>query len=133
MKRLLSYLKRIFFHSENRSIKKDIKDNSNLSILGSWKLTKYTTLNGEEVKPHWKEVWSFAAMDEAETNGIYVCYYINLHSIVGKWGLDGDCLRLIRKESEIVFSIVELTEKRLTINSIDKNSFYSKLEFQRVQ
>ncbi len=106
---------------------------SNNHIVGSWKLSRIVDLQNSEVKPHWKEVWSFAAMDEAETNGVYVCNYINLHSIVGKWGLDGDCLRLIRKESEIVFSIVELTEKRLTINSIDKNSFYSKLEFQRVQ
>ena len=133
MKRLLSYWKRIFFGSENRSKKKDIEDNSSLSLLGNWKLSKYTTLNGEEIKPCWKEIWSFAAMDEAETNGVYVCDYINLHSVVGKWVLNSVYLKLIRKENEIVFSIVELTEKRLTINSIDKNSLYSKLEFQRVQ
>lgn len=117
-------------------LQKDVRadnDSNNNSIIGSWRLISYTDFQSEEIKPHWKEIWSFAAMDEAETNGVYVCDYINLHSVVGKWVLNSVYLKLIRKENEIAFSIVELTEKRLTINSIDKNSFYSKMEFQREQ
>ena len=111
---------------------KDIEADES-TIIGSWRLISYQDSQNKEEKPLWKEVWSFAAMDEAETNGVYVCDYINLHIFVGKWVLNGESLRLIRKESEIDFSITELTENRLTINSTNNESLYHRLEFQRVQ
>ena len=96
-------------------------DNNNNSIIGSWRLISYTDFQSKEVKPHWKEIWSFAAMDEAETNGVYVCDYINLHSVVGKWVLNGDCLRLIRKESEKDYIILSLSHEKLSIKTILHN------------
>jgi len=103
----------------------------NLSLLGSWKLSKYTTLNGEERKPHWKEVWSFAAMDESETNGVYICDYINLHSVVGKWSLKNNHLKLVRKECENEYILVELPNERLILKP-DMEDSKETLVFQRV-
>ncbi len=103
----------------------------NLSLLGSWKLSKYTTLNGEERKPYWKEVWSFAAMDESETNGVYICDYINLHSVVGKWSLKNNHLKLVRKECENEYILVELPNERLILKP-DMEDSKETLVFQRV-
>ena len=103
------------------------------TIIGSWRLVQYTDFNNREEKPRWKEVWSFAAMDEAETHGIYVCDYINLHSVVGKWSLQEDnYIKLVRKECENIYRIVELAEKRFVLKNEVEGNYIESLIFERV-
>ena len=103
------------------------------TIIGSWRLVQYTDINNREEKPRWKEVWSFAAMDEAETHGIYVCDYINLHSVVGKWSLQEDnYIKLVRKECENIYRIVELAEKRFVLKNEVEGNYIESLIFERV-
>ena len=119
-------------------IKPDIEPNKqrtegNISILGSWRLVLCTDNLGNEERPRWKEVWSFATMDEEETNGVYVCDYINLHSFVGKWFLEGfDRIRLVRKEYDNDYFIVELTSRRLILKPHTCNCCDETLTFERV-
>ena len=97
-----------------------------VSIVGSWQLVSYIDSLGQTTKPRWKEVWSFAAMDDTETNGVYVCDYINLHSVVGKWFVQEDCIKLVRKECDVVYHIVELTETDLVLqNNFEGNTIES--------
>ena len=104
-----------------------------ISIIGSWRLIQYSDLQGEALKPRWKEVWSFAAMDETENDGIYVCDYINLHSIVGKWALhEGNHLKLTRKESENSYFITELTDEKLTLKIDFDNQRSETYTFERI-
>ena len=132
MKRLLAYLKRKYFHPENRYVPNDIdNNNSKISILDSWELSKYVDVYGEEVKPHWKEVWSFAAIDDAETNGVYVCDYINLHSVVGRWELKNNRLRLLHKEYEREYILVESPNEQLILKPIEEGDKET-LIFKRV-
>lgn len=107
-------------------------DNMGNYLIGSWRLISYTDFQSKEVKPHWKEVWSFAAMDETETNGVYVCDYINLHSVVGKWVLNENSLRLIRKECKNDYIIAELTQKRLVLKNCRIDEDLLLLTFDRV-
>ncbi len=119
-------------------IKPDLEPNDqsterNNSLIGSWRLESYTDNFGREMHPRWKEIWSFAAMDEKETNGIYVCDYINLHSLVGKWFLEMENrIRLVRKECDNNFIIVELTEERFTLQFDDDDRRSEYLRFKRV-
>lgn len=113
------------FHSNKEST------TINISLCGSWRLISYTDFQSEEVKPHWKEVWSFAAMDESETNGVYICDYINLHSVVGKWSLKNNHLKLVRKECENEYILVELPNERLILKP-DMEDSKETLVFQRV-
>ena len=104
-----------------------------VSIVGSWQLVSYIDSLGQTTKPRWKEVWSFAAMDEAETHGIYVCDYINLHSVVGKWSLQEDnYIKLVRKECENIYRIVELAEKRFVLKNEVEGNYIESLIFERV-
>ena len=107
------------------------KANNEPSIVGNWRLIGYTGHQDEEIKPHWKEIWSFAAMDETEVNGIYVCDYINLHSIVGKWEVLGKCIKLIRKELVQEYNIEELTSDRLQLKAVDRSNILSSISFKR--
>lgn len=102
-----------------------------ISFIGSWRLISLVDSQGEKHHPHWKEVWSFAAMDESETNGIYACDYINLHTIIGKWVLDRGRLRLVRNEHEKEYTIVELSDKNLTLKTTICND-KERLIFQKV-
>lgn len=126
-------MKRLFPNLSNL-LRRKSEDNSYIpsSIIGSWRLSKYTDAQDVDVKPHWKEVWSFAAMDENETDGIYVCDYINLHSIVGKWILKNNSLKLHRKESENDYYIEELSDDTLVLKPHSVN-IYKSIVFQRVQ
>ena len=107
------------------------KANNEPSIVGSWRLIGYTGCQDEEIKPHWKEIWSFAAMDETEVSGIYVCDYINLHSIVGKWEVLGKCIKLIRKELVQEYNIEELSSDRLQLKAVDRSNILSSISFKR--
>jgi hypothetical protein len=126
MKRLLQNFTRLF----HKNISSDINKTS--SIIGSWRLLRYTDSQNEDIKPHWKEVWSFAAMDESEKDGIYVCDYINLHSIVGKWVLQNNSIKLQRKESENDYYIAELSADTLILEP-HCTDLYKAIVFQRVQ
>ena len=104
-----------------------------VSIVGSWQLVSYIDSLGQTTKPRWKEVWSFAAMDEAETNGVYVCDYINLHSVVGKWFVqENNCIKLVRKECDNDYRIVELTETKLVLQKELEESNIESLTFEKV-
>ena len=106
---------------------------SKRTIIGSWRLVAYADNPGEAIKPRWKEVWSFAAMDEAETNGVYVCDYINLHSVVGKWFVqENNCIKLVRKECDNDYRIVELTETKLVLQKEFEESCKESLTFEKV-
>ena len=111
--------------------KKDIKRDNHCSIIGSWRLWQYTDSQNNVVKAHWKEVLSFAAMDEAEINGVYVFDYMNLHSIVGKWMLDSNLLKLQSKEYDNSYIIIDLTADRLALKPTC-DSQYKTIEFDRV-
>ena len=108
-----------------------VNENAKFSILGSWRLVGYTGYQAERIKPHWRELWSFAAMDDTETNGVYVCDYVNLHSIVGKWELIGERIKLIRKELVREYRVAELTADTLMLQAADGNEFFSSIEFCR--
>lgn len=104
-----------------------------VSIVGSWQLVSYIDSLGQTTKPRWKEVWSFAAMDEAETNGVYVCDYINLHSVVGKWFVqENNCIKLVRKECDNDYIIVVLTETKLVLQKELEESNIESLTFEKV-
>ncbi len=73
--------------------------------------------------PRWKEVWSFAAMDETETHGIYACDYINLHTVIGKWQLKKMHLDLERKGSKNRYNIAKISDDTLILKfSLDCGS-----------
>ena len=111
-------MKRFFNRIKTSLLQKDVRadnDSNNNSIIGSWRLISYTDFQSKEVKPHWKEVWSFAAMNEGETNGIYACDYINLHTIIGKWELTNKRLKLVRKECENEYVLAELSDDKLIL------------------
>ena len=127
MKRLL--LRIICFLKERKS--EEPSKDAKISFIGSWRLISLVDSQGEKHHPHWKEVWSFAAMDESETNGIYACDYINLHTIIGKWVLDSGRLRLVRNEHEKEYTIVELSDKNLTLKTTVCND-KEMLIFQKV-
>lgn len=101
------------------------------TIIGSWRLT--LCFDSQDVKhtPRWKEVWSFAALDSDETNGIYACDYINLHTIIGKWQLAENRLKLIRKEYEFEYAIYGHTDDELVLKT-EIGCEYNTLVFQRV-
>lgn len=103
-----------------------------VSIVGSWQLVSYTDSLGQTTKPRWKEVWSFAAMDDTETNGVYVCDYINLHSVVGKWFVQEDCIKLVRKECDNVYHITELTETKMVLQNKFEGTNAEFLTFEKV-
>ena len=103
-----------------------------VSIVGSWQLVSYIDSLGQTTKPRWKEVWSFAAMDDTETNGVYVCDYINLHSIVGKWFVQDNCVKLVRKECDVVYHIVELTEIKLVLQAVSEGETIESIAFEKV-
>ena len=71
-------------------------------------------------------------MDESEKDGIYVCDYINLHSIVGKWLLQNNSIKLQRKESENDYYIAELSADTLILEP-HCSDLYKSIVFQRVQ
>lgn len=108
-------------------------DESVPSIIGCWQIVCYSVAQGEEEKPRWKEIWSFAAMDEAETNGIYVCEYINLHSVIGKWELCGNRIKLIRKEQVCEYIVEELSADALRLKSADTNEYISSIRFEKTE
>lgn len=85
---------------------------------------------GQKQSPRWKEVWSFAAMNEDEINGIYACDYINLHTIIGKWELRNSRLKLVHKECESEYLVVELSSERLILKP-DIEESKEMLIFQR--
>ena len=104
-----------------------------VSIVGSWQLVSYIDSLGQTTKPRWKEVWSFAAIDEAETNGVYACDYINLHSVIGKWLLQEDNrIKLVRKECDNDYIIVVLTETKLVLQKELEESNIESLTFEKV-
>lgn len=106
-------------------------DNANISFIGSWRLISIIDSQGDKQYPRWKEVWSFAAMNEEETNGIYACDYINLHTIIGNWKLANGRLKLVRKECESEYILVELSNERLILKPNMEDSKET-LVFQRV-
>lgn len=125
-----NFVEKVLNSLKNKSVVSK-KDNPHISIIGSWRLVQYSDMQGKEYKPRWKEVWSFAAMDEAETYGIYACDYINLHTIIGKWFLEDDSLKLVRKECVNEHKIVELSPDRLSIKATTENIIET-FVFQRV-
>ena len=106
-------------------------DNANISFIGSWRLISIVDSQGDKQYPRWKEVWSFAAMNEEETNGIYACDYINLHTIIGNWKLANGRLKLVRKECESEYILAELSDKHLILKT-NLNDSKESLIFQRV-
>lgn len=70
-------------------------------------------------------------MDEAEINGVYVFDYMNLHSIVGKWMLNSNLLKLQSKEYDNSYIIIDLTADRLALKPTC-DSQYKTVEFDRV-
>lgn len=106
-------------------------DNANISFIGSWRLISIIDSQGDKQYPRWKEVWSFAAMNEEETNGIYACDYINLHTIIGNWKLANGRFKLVRKECESEYILVELSNERLILKPNMEDSKET-LVFQRV-
>ena len=128
MKKLLSFLERVVGKS-NQDV--EISDNRAASIVGSWRLVKYIDFQGEEIMPHWYEVWSFAAMDDTDTNGVYVCDYRNLHTLVGRWLLDGDSLKLVREENYNGYLVSYLSADRLELKP--DNEECDKFVFERYE
>lgn len=127
MKRFLLYIIRFLKRREGRGGNND----ANISFVGSWRLISIIDSQGKKQYPRWKEVWSFAAMNEEETNGIYACDYINLHTIVGKWELTNKRLKLVRKECESEYILVELPNEQLILKP-DMEESKEMLIFQRV-
>ena len=110
-----------------------LDDEREPSLVGSWRIAQYCVAQGENEKPRWKEVWSFAAMDEYETNGVYVCDYINLHTIIGKWELVENIIKLIRKEQVCEYLIEELSAEVLRLKAVDDNEYISAILFERIE
>lgn len=124
MKKLIESLRNLCRTKKSLNCQ-DITQNINSTILGSWKLAQYIDSQGADNKPRWKEIWSFAAMDETETYGVYACDYINLYTIIGKWSLSNNRLALSRKECEYNYIVVELSIDKLVL----KSDLYSGCEY----
>lgn len=119
------------FKKESKMREIEVKNESMNSIVGSWRLVKFENSQGEEVKPHWREIWSFASMDSTEVNGVYVCDYINLHSVVGKWEIENGVIKLIRKGLECYYNIEELTHDSLLFRARDDSEWLTLISFKR--
>ena len=132
MKKLIEKMSCIF-KKESSVGELESNGESTPSIIGCWRIVSYSMAQGEEEKPRWKEIWSFAAMDEGETNGIYVCEYINLHSVIGKWELCDSVIKLIRKEQICEYVIEELSTCSLQLRSVDTNGYISLIQFERTE
>lgn len=127
MKRFLLHLTRFLKRRDIQAASSDAK----ISFVGSWRLILLVDSQGQKQSPRWKEVWSFAAMNEDEINGIYACDYINLHTIIGKWELRNSRLKLVHKECESEYLVVELSSERLILKP-DIEESKEMLIFQRV-
>ena len=125
MKRFILLILHFLKRREGRGGNND----ANISFVGSWKLISIIDSQGKKQYPRWKEVWSFAAMNEEETNGIYACDYINLHTIIGKWELTNKRLKLVRKECENEYVLAELSGDKLILKPNDNEESFV---FQRV-
>ena len=125
MKRFILLILHFLKRREGRGGNND----TNISFVGSWRLTSIIDSQGKKQYPRWKEVWSFAAMNEEETNGIYACDYINLHTIIGKWELTNKRLKLVRKECENEYVLAELSGDKLILKPNDNEESFV---FQRV-
>ena len=125
MKRFLLYIIRFLKGGKL----KESSRNVNISLIGCWRLILLIDSQGTKQFPRWKEVWSFAAMNEEETNGIYACDYINLHTIIGKWELTNKRLKLVRKECENEYVLAELSDDKLILKPKDNEESFV---FQRV-
>ena len=119
------------FKKGPKKVENAVKNESANSIVGSWRLVKFENLQGEEVKPHWREIWSFASMDSTEVDGVYVCDYINLHSVVGKWEIENGVIKLIRKGLECYYTIEELSDKALHFKACDEGEYLTSILFER--
>lgn len=130
MKRIIKKISNFVCNKQREKLASAISPDA--TIIGSWRLMQYT--DSQEVKhtPRWKEVWSFAAMDSSETNGVYACDYINLHTIIGKWQLTESRLKLIRKEYEFEYAICDHTYDELTLKT-EIDCEYNTLVFQRIE
>lgn len=125
-------MKRFFINPKARFNGEIEECKEHKSIVGSWRLLRYSTHADEEAKPYWREVWTFAAMDEAERNGIYVCDYINLHTLSGKWALNDNILRLSRREYNNEYIVAELSSERLILEPNGEN-LYKSILFERTK
>ena len=130
MKRLVERVVSLF-KKEAKKCENGVEIGDGNSIVGSWRLVRFENLQGEEVKPHWREIWSFAAMDSTEVNGVYVCDYINLHSVVGKWEIENGVIKLIRKGLECRYRVEELTHETLLFKACDESEWLTLILFKR--
>lgn len=119
------------FKKGPKKVENAVKNEGANSIVGSWRLVKFENSQGEEVKPHWREIWSFASMDSTEVDGVYVCDYINLHSVVGKWEIENGVIKLIRKGLECYYTIEELSDKALHFKACDEGEYLTSILFER--
>jgi hypothetical protein len=119
----------LILHFLKRREERGGNNDANISFVGSWRLISIIDSQGKKRYPRWKEVWSFAAMNEGETNGIYACDYINLHTVIGKWELTNKRLKLVRKECENEYVLAELSGDKLILKPKDNEESFV---FQRV-
>ncbi len=127
MKRFLLYIIRFLKGEKVKEPSRDV----DISLIGCWRLILLIDSQGTKRFPRWKEVWSFAAMNDANSNGIYACDYINIHTIIGKWELKNNRLKLVRKECENEYVLVELPNEQLILKP-DMEDSKEILVFQRV-
>lgn len=117
-------------HSEQKN------DSSVTTILCSWQLVEYTDSQGGKTKCRWEEIWSFAAMDETETYGIYACDINNQSTIIGKWDISTlGILRVYYDDDVVSYQIIKLSESKLMLNKIEKtdsDNYMHKLFFEKV-
>ena len=85
-----------------------------------------TGVTNEEIN-----VQNVEIMDDTEINGVYVCDYRNLHSLVGRWILDGDNLKLVREENYNDYIVLDISANRLELKP--DNEECDKFVFERYE
>ena len=119
-----------FFTKKKRG---ESSNGAKISFIGSWLLVSLVDSQGRKQFPCcWKGVWSFAAMDSVESNGIYACEHISMHTIAGKWELKNSRLKLVCKECESEYALVELSAEYLVLKPIVADEDLGSLIFRRV-
>ncbi len=100
------------------------------AIIGCWRLLSLIDAEGKKRSPQVEEFWSFAAMDDTDTFGVYACDYATDHTTIGRWKLQNHRLYVQCNECENEYIIAEVSEKKLILKHNSGNGSES-IVFQR--
>ena len=136
MKNITQFISTIYTKMNEKFRNKQKTEFSVITILSSWQLVKYADNQGIKAKCRWDEIWSFAAMDEAEMYGIYACDIDKQNTIIGKWSITTNgMLRMYYDDNAVLDQIIQLSEELLVLNQIersDSDSYMQELFFEKI-